>query len=103
MGTTNTKEHLSKRYAMVDGEIIDLRSRIASAERHYQVIPEMRSLIEKHTEELGHLSAVLKSIDPNWDAALVKPRKKHQHRSPVPRGKGVTWAMEIIRHPRRWV
>ena len=103
MGITNTKEHLTRRYAVLSGEVVELKSRIASAERNYQVIPEMRSLIEKHNDELGHLAFVLKSIDPEWNAKLVVPRKKHRHRSPIPQGKGVIWAMDILRSPRRWV
>lgn len=103
MGITNTRHQLSSRYSVLAGEIIELEAKIDSAERHYRVIPAMRATIEDRKTELGHLAAVLKSIDPNWDREVVKPRKKHRHRSPVPRGKGVIWAMEIIRHPRRWV
>jgi hypothetical protein len=103
MGITNTKHQLSSRYAIIAGEILKLRSKIESAERHYRVIPAMQATIEERKTELGHLAAVLKNIDPNWDTSLIQPRTKHRHRSPVPRGKGVIWAMDIIRHPRRWV
>ena len=103
MGVTNLTFTLSKRYARLSGEIIELEKKVEEVERLHRVLPEMRAQIAEKKDSLVHIAAVMRDANPEWRADEIKPTKPWRHEGPFPQKECTRRALEILAEHRRWM
>jgi hypothetical protein len=103
MGTTNLLIGLKRKFAHLSGEARALDSRIQHLKAECAGLKELRARAASLRTGLGHVSAVIKMIEPSWDEASVAPIKPHSRRNPMKPGECISTAMDILRTADRWL
>jgi hypothetical protein len=101
MGITNLKAGLSRKFAVWTGERIHLEREIVKITEIAATLDQKRERVERLNTLIKCSREIMAELDPNWDAADVKPSPPNQKKLPYPDGMVTRWAMQLIREADR--
>lgn len=97
MGITNFRHSLTKRYAGLTGELVDVRLSIDRINREVAKLDELGERVVELERLIESARMLLQDADPDWrpeDTAAIKP---WTHTIPVPFGSCGRRGMEVLR------
>ncbi len=98
MGRTNFKYGLEQKLAATLGELQLTEAEVARVEFLAATLSSLRNKARDLHELVGHLSAILKNVDPEWTPEDgPKPVVPNVHKAPTKMGHATRLALETLR------
>lgn len=97
MGTTNLLSSLKSKYATLTGDLGELQARIQRINDEHAKLSQLEAEAESLKEGIGHVAAVIRMVEPEWDEKTIAPRPRFTRQLPMRPGESAQWTYEILR------